>query len=231
MNKSNAKFFFYAILIITILPNLLLAAKQKGAFGEVSAGYGYGKFKQEWSHTATAEKFDYAGSSSGYGLGMDFGGFMGLLYGALDITYNKLSMNHKITQYTKMDATNMMIGVKAGSFVKFKKLKFTKKMPLRIWAGYALYDKMSFTFNDTSDDISFTGTAIKGGLGMIMKRVSINFEYIMHTYNKFTETQSKTTDSLPYTTDNNVKKKEFKYNALFVSLSFPFRIGRKKTKW
>ncbi|HEX4923979.1 MAG TPA: hypothetical protein VFV50_07830 [Bdellovibrionales bacterium] len=90
-------------------------------------------------------------------------------------------------------------------------------LPLRLWAAYLLWDYSTQKISGPpSYDVISSGTAMKLGLGYTaIPLLSVNLEYVMHTYTKAENKLTSTTSDL----SPNVKS-----NEIVISASVPFEL-------
>ncbi len=88
----------------------------------------------------------------------------------------------------------------------------------RVWAGYGISDQ--FTDKQTGGDYVYKGTNLKIGVGIEpIHHLSVNFEYIMPKYTKYTAGGVDTDVSTTYS--------KFDTSAMVLSISAPFEFGGK----
>ena len=174
-----------------------------GIMIEPFLGYASGKVSvTQTSGTDASSK----STGTGYGARIGYEFPMGLLLageyagGSGTITYNAGGTDDKYSD----TAISAIVGYSHGMF--------------RGWAGYGFTDEA--TNKASTGDTVFKGSNFKVGVGVMpMHHLSINFEYIIQKYTKYT---SAGTD-----TDVSTSFSKFDPTTMLISVSAPFEFGGK----
>ena len=189
--------------LIGLLIFVIGFSARAGIMAEPFVGYSMGTLN------ATVSSVDVTSKASGVGYGARLGYRfpMGLslageyLGGSGTIKYDTAGTTDDTYSETAM---GLVVGYDHGMF--------------RVWAGYGVSDEL--TDKQTTGDVVFKGTNFKVGVGVMpVQHLSINFEYLIPKYTKFTTGGVESDISTIYS--------KFDTSTMFLSVSAPFEFGGK----
>jgi hypothetical protein len=126
------------------------------------------------------------GKVSGVGLSARLAYSFTMLFAGLDLGYNFG------TDTPDSGASRDVTAVTAGPVVGVS----LPALPLRFWAAYLLWDYSTQKATGYDQIISGSGLKVGGGY-TIIPLLSLNFEYVMHTYTKYDDKVLNTSGDLP----------------------------------
>lgn len=188
-----------AIALIT----LGFQSAQAGWLVEPYLGYNMGSFSGKTKVGGT----EIDASDNGLGFGARFAyDFIGLFAG---IDYSMMSTTIK---YDKPAGSK---DDKADHSKLFAVVGYSlPAIPLRFWAGYAFSNAWTVKGTDGASDTKYTGSAFKFGGGYtVIPMLSLNLEYVINSYDKWSSGGSSGNVSDAYS--------DFKSSAIFFSASVP----------
>lgn len=192
-------------IFISILLNFIfLNFARAGIFLEPYASYETGKYK-----ILDTSQTDYSLKTSGY-LG-------GLRLGLRSMAGLSLSGDYSVYSGTLKDEPNKGTADRSYSRTVVAGVLGYDHGLYRVWLGYGFSD--SVTDKLSTGDQKWSGSSYKMGVGMIIFRhTSLNVEYVVGKYTKFTNSSGVESDiSSSYSTFDN--------SSLQIGLGFPFDFG------